>query len=143
MKIKKILTLSVFLYDFIVLLNFLLSTLDGYPQKQAGVFSFLMLLFFGIVLLIINPKSQIDNSLVIPNNIHNFLIVLIFVLFFLINMKTILFLFTNLIKAIHSWWILYLFTRKVFIMKALLKKEITSLSVFIYNFFSVLIFFTK
>lgn len=102
MKIKKILTLFVFIYDFIVLLNFLLSTLDGYPQKQAGLFSFLMLLFFGIVLLIINPKSQIDNAPVIPNNIHNFLIVLIFVLFFLINMKTILFLFTNLIKVIHS-----------------------------------------
>lgn len=102
MKIKKILTLSVFIYDFIVLLNFLLSTLDGYPQKQAGVFSFLILLFFGIVLLIINPKSQIDNDPVIPNNIHNFLIVLIFLLFFLINMKTILFLFTNLVETIQS-----------------------------------------
>ena len=102
LKIKKILTLSVFLYDFIVLLNFLLSTLDGSPQKQAGLFSFLMLLFFGIVLLIINPKSQIDNSPVIPNNIHNFLIILIFVLFFLINMKTILLLFTNLVETIQS-----------------------------------------
>lgn len=102
MKIKKILALFVFIYDFIVLLNFLLSTLDGYPQKQAGLFSFLILLFFCIVLLIINPKSQIDNVPVIPNNIHNFLMILIFVLFFLINMKTILFLFTNLIKAIQS-----------------------------------------
>lgn len=74
MKIKKILALFVFIYDFIVLLNFLLSTLDGYPQKQAGLFSFLILLFFCIVLLIINPKSQIDNVPVIPNNIHNFLI---------------------------------------------------------------------
>ena len=51
--------------------------MDGSPQKQAGLFSFLMLLFFGIVLLIINPKSQIDNSPVIPKNIHNFLIILI------------------------------------------------------------------
>jgi hypothetical protein len=102
LKIKKILALFVFIYDFIVLLNFLLSTLDGYPQKQAGLFSFLILLFFCIVLLIINPKSQIDNVPVIPNNIHNFLMILIFVLFFLINMKTILFLFTNLIKAIQS-----------------------------------------
>ena len=103
MKIKKILTLSVFVYDFIVLLNFLLSILDGYTQKQSVLFSFLMLLFFCIVLLIINPKSPIDNSLVIPNNIHNFLIILIFVLFFFINMEIILFLFTNyLFKTIHS-----------------------------------------
>lgn len=95
MKIKKILTLFVFVYDFIVLLNFLLSTLNGYPQKQAGLFSFLMILFFCIVLLIINPKSKIDNSHVVPNHIHNFLIILIFVLFFLINIEIILFLFTN------------------------------------------------
>lgn len=103
MKIKKILTLSVFVYDFIVLLNFLLSILDGCPQKQSVLFSFLMLLFFCIVLLIINPKSPIDNSLVIPNNIHNFLIILIFVLFFFINMEIILFMFTNyLFETIHS-----------------------------------------
>ena len=102
LKIKKILTLSVFLYDFIVLLNFLLSTLDGSSQKQAGLFSFLILLFPGIVLLIINPKSQIDNSPVIPKSIHNFLIILIFVLFFLINMETILFLFNNLVKTIRG-----------------------------------------
>ena len=123
LKIKKILTLSVFLYDFIVLLNFLLSTLDGSPQKQASLFSFLMLLFFGIVLLIINPKLQIDNSPVIPNNIHNFLIILIFVLFFLINMKTILLLFTNLVETIQSWWILYLFTRKFFYNESFIKKR--------------------
>lgn len=105
MKIKKILTLStlfVFLYDFIVLLNFLLPTLDGYPQKQAGLISFLVFLFFCVIFLIINPKSQIDGSPVIPNNIHNFLIALIFILFFLFNKETILFLFTNLFDTIHG-----------------------------------------
>lgn len=102
LKIKEIVLLSVFIYDFIVLLNFLLSRLNGDPQKQAGLFSFLIILFFCILLLIINPKSQIDNSPVVPNNIHNFLIVLIFVLFFLINIETILFLFNNLFNMIYG-----------------------------------------
>lgn len=61
-----------------------------------------IILLFSFILAIINPNSQIDNSPVIPNNIHNFLIVLIFVLFFLINIETILFLFTNLFNMIYD-----------------------------------------
>lgn len=61
-----------------------------------------IILLFSFILAIINPKSQINNSPVVPNNIHNFLIVLIFVLFFLINIETILFLFTNLFNMIYG-----------------------------------------
>ena len=102
LKIKEIVLLSIFIYDFIVLLNFLLIKLNNSPEKQSGLFTFSIILFFSFILAIINPNSQIDNSPVIPNNIHNFLIVLIFVLFFLINIETILFLFTNLFNTIYG-----------------------------------------
>lgn len=102
LKIKEIVLLAVFIYDFIVLLNFLLTKLNNFPEKQSGLFTFSIILIFSFILAIINPNSQIDNSPVIPNNIHNFLIVLIFVLFFLINIETILFLFTNLFNMIYG-----------------------------------------
>ena len=102
LKIKEIVLLSIFIYDFIVLLNFLLTKLNNFPEKQSGLFTFSIILLFSFILVIINPKSQIDNSPVVPNNIHNFLIVLIFVLFFLINIKTILFLSTNLFNMIYG-----------------------------------------
>lgn len=102
LKIKEIVLLAVFIYDFIVLLNFLLTKLNHFPEKQSGLFTFSIILFFSFILAIINPKSQIDNSPVVLNNIHNFLIVLIFVLFFLINIETILFLSTNLFNMIYG-----------------------------------------
>lgn len=100
LKIKKIILISIFVYDFIVLLNFLLNALNNYPQKQSALFTFSIILFFAFILAIINPKSKIDDSPVISSTIHNFLITLIVSVFFVINMGIILSMFSNLISAI-------------------------------------------
>lgn len=92
---KEITSLSVFIYNFLSLLIFLLSKTQTLIQVQA------ILVFFAFILIpmsiaIRNPKFEKDDSYLIPPAIHNVLIGLNYFIFLIINSVIILVVLSHL-----------------------------------------------
>lgn len=93
---KEIISLSVFIYNFLSILIFLLSKTYTLIQVQA------VLVFFAFILIpmtiaIKNPKFEKDGSCLIPTPIHNVLIGLNYFIFIIIKFLIILFILSYLI----------------------------------------------
>lgn len=92
---KETTSLSVFIYNFLSLLIFLLSKSQTFIQVQA------ILVFFSFILIpmtiaIKNPKFEKDGSYLIPISIHNVLIGLNYFIFLIINSVIILVILSHL-----------------------------------------------
>lgn len=92
---KEIISLTVFVYNFLLALIFLLTKTQTLIQVQAVVvfFSFILI---PLTLAIKNPKFEKDGSYLIPISIHNVLIGLNYLLFFIINSVIILVVLSHL-----------------------------------------------
>lgn len=92
---KETTSLSVFIYNFLSLLIFLLSKTQTLIQVQA-ILVFFSFILIPMTLAIKNPKFEKDGSYLIPISIHNVLIGLNYLLFFIINSVIILFILSHL-----------------------------------------------
>lgn len=92
---KEITSLSVFIYNFLSLLIFLLSKTYTLIQVQAVVVFFAFILI-PMSMAIKNPKFEKDGSYLIPRSIHNVLIGLNYLTFLIINSVIVLVILSHL-----------------------------------------------
>lgn len=92
---KEIISLSVFIYNFLSVLTFLLSKTYNPMQAQA-VLVFFSFILIPLTIAIRNPKFEKDGSYLIPTAIHNVLIGLNYFIFIIINSVIVLVILSHL-----------------------------------------------